>query len=118
MVSFPKYKTLQCTNVCENHTLPYNDFLNFYYSAWIETLNWVRAQDIDVTDKDQLAQRDYIVDLHQLLLDLVREGQSWDQLYRNVKFSDEVKSWTVYDRMHTLNILGMFRWLCNHRRDE
>ena len=55
---------------------------------------------------------------HQQVLDLVRKGQSWDELYRNVKFSDEVKKWTGYDQMHVLNILGMYRWVSNHRRGE
>jgi len=32
-----------------------------------------------------------MVDLHQQVLDLVRAGQPWDQLYRNVRFSDEVQ---------------------------
>jgi hypothetical protein len=29
-----------------------------------------------------------------------------------------VKSWTAFDTMHTLNVLGMFRWVTNHRRGE
>lgn len=127
MVLFPKYKALQCTDVCESKSMPYNDFLDFYYPGWIETLDWVLAQDVDfievghyspATKKDQQALRDYMVDLHQQVLDLVRKGQSWDQLYRNVKFSNDVKSWIGYDSMRTLNILGMYRWVSNHRRGE
>lgn len=45
-------------------------------------------------------------------------SQSWDQLYRNIKFSDEVRHWTAFDTMHTLNVIGMFRWVGNHRRGE
>lgn len=127
MVLFPKQKALQCTDVCESRSMPYNDFLDFYYPGWIETLDWVLKQDVDVIDvghytlatkKDEQALRDYMVDLHQQVLDLVRQGQSWDQLYRNVKFSDEVKGWTGYDTMHVLNIVGMHRWVSNHRRGE
>jgi hypothetical protein len=62
--------------------------------------------------------RSYMVDLHQQVLDLMRAGQSWDQLYRNVKFSDEVQHWTAFSTMKTLNILGMYRWVANHRRGE
>lgn len=125
MVLFPKQKALQCTDVCESQSMPYNDFLDFYYDGWIETLNWVMAQDVDIIDvghyspatkKDQQALRDYMIDLHQQVLDLVRKGQSWDQLYRNVRFSDEVKKWIGYDQMRVLNILGMYRWVSNHRR--
>jgi glyoxylase-like metal-dependent hydrolase (beta-lactamase superfamily II) len=96
MVLFPNYKALQCTDVCESKTMPYNDFLDFYYPGWIETLDWVAQQDVDVIDvghytpatkADQAALRSYMVDLHQQVLDLMRAGQSWDQLYRNVKFS-------------------------------
>ena len=125
MVLFPKYKALQCTDVCENHSMPYNDFIDFYYDGWIETLDWVLAQDVDIIDighytpaakPDELALRAYMIDLHSQVLNLTREGQSWDQLYRNVKFSDEVKKWTGYEPMRTLNILGMARWVSNHRR--
>jgi glyoxylase-like metal-dependent hydrolase (beta-lactamase superfamily II) len=118
MVLFPAYKALQCTDVCESKSMPYNDFLDFYYDGWIETLDWVLQQDVDIIDvghyspatkADIAAERAYMVDLHQQVLDLVRAGQSWDQLYRNVKFSNQVRKWIAFDTMHTLNILGMFR---------
>ncbi len=127
MVLFPGYKALQCTDACESKSMPYNDFLDFYYDGWIETLDWVAQQDVDVIDvghyspatkADEAALRAYMVDLHQQVLALVRAGQLWDQLYRNVRFSDEVKKWTAFDTMHTLNVLGMYRWVTNHRRGE
>ncbi|ENU24474.1 hypothetical protein F993_00716 [Acinetobacter proteolyticus] len=125
MVLFPKYKALQCTDVCESKSMPYNDFLDFYYTGWIDTLNWVIKQDVDFIDvghyspatrEDQIALRDYIVDLHQQVLDLVRAGQSWDQLYRNVKFSPNVQNWIGFSTMKMPNIQGMYRWVSNHRR--
>lgn len=125
MVLFPKYKALQCTDVCESKSMPYNDFLDFYYPGWIETLDWVLAQDVNFIDvghytpatkSDQLALKNYMVDLHQQVLDLTRQGQTWDQLYRNVKFSPEVQGWIGFGSMKTLNILGMHRWVTNHRR--
>jgi glyoxylase-like metal-dependent hydrolase (beta-lactamase superfamily II) len=127
MVLFPQYKALQCTDVCESKSMPYNDFLDFYYPGWIETLDWVLQQDVDVIDighyspatkPDIAVERAYMVDLHQQVLDLVRSGQSWDQLYRNVKFNDETKKWIGFDTMKTLNIMGMYRWVSNHRRGE
>ena len=127
MVLFPAYKALQCTDVCESGSMPYNDFLDFYYDGWIDTLNWVLEQDVDIIDvghyspatKEKIAaERAYMVDLHQQVLDLVRAGQSWDELYRNVHFSENVRKWTAFDTMHTLNILGMYRWVSNHRRGE
>lgn len=127
MIYFPGYKALQCTDVCESKSMPYNDFLDFYYPGWIETLDWVIRQDVDIIDvghytpatkADIIAERNYMVDLHQQVLGLVRAGQSWDELYRNVKFSPEVQKWTAFDLMKTLNILGMYRWVSNHRRGE
>jgi glyoxylase-like metal-dependent hydrolase (beta-lactamase superfamily II) len=127
MILFPAYKALQCTDVCESKSMPYNDFLDFYYDGWIETLDWVLQQDVDVIDvghytpatkADEAALRTYMIDLHQQVLDLVRAGQSWDQLYRNIRFSDQVKKWTAFDIMRTLNIMGMYRWVSNHRRGE
>lgn len=35
-----------------------------------------------------------------------------------MKFSDETKKWIGFDTMKTLNILGMYRWVSNHRRGE
>jgi len=125
MVSFPQFRALQCTDVCENHTMPYNDFLDFYYDGWIETLEWVVKQDVDIIDighytpatvADERALLAYMLDLHQQVLTLVRKGQSWDELYRNVTFSDSTKQWFGYDSMHLLNIVGMYRWVTNHRR--
>jgi glyoxylase-like metal-dependent hydrolase (beta-lactamase superfamily II) len=127
MVLFPKYKALQCTDVCEHASMPYNDFLDFYYPGWIETLDWVARQDVEFIDighytpatrADEAALRDYMVDLHQQVLDLARAGQSWDQLYRNVRFSDATRKWIGFDAMNRLNILGMYRWVSNHRRGE
>jgi glyoxylase-like metal-dependent hydrolase (beta-lactamase superfamily II) len=127
MILFPAYKAVQCTDVCESGSMPYNDLLDFYYDGWIETLDWVLEQDVDVIDvghyspatkQDIAAERAYMVDLHQQVLDLVRAGQSWDELYRNVRFSDAVKKWTAFDTMHVLNVLGMYRWVSNHRRGE
>lgn len=127
MVLFPAYKALQCTDVCESKSMPYNDFLDFYYPGWIETLDWVIKQDVDFIDvghytpatkADEVALRAYMIDLHQQVLDLVRAGQSWDQLYRNVTFSDESRKWIGFDAMNKLNILGMHRWVSNHRRGE
>ncbi|MDV4102679.1 MBL fold metallo-hydrolase [Elizabethkingia anophelis] len=124
-VLFPKYKALQLTDVGESKTMPYNDFLDFYYDGWIETLDWALQQDVDYIDvghytpatlEDLRKEKEYMLSLHQQVLNLVREGQSWDQLYRNVKFSDEVKKWGGFDTMNKLNILGMYRWVTNHRR--
>jgi hypothetical protein len=59
-----------------------------------------------------------MVDLHQQVLNLIRQGESWDDLCRNVRFSDERKKWTGYDQMRILNIMGMYRWVSPHRRGE
>ena len=94
LVYFPRHKALQCTDICQSDTFPYNDFLDFYYGGWIESLDWVLQQDIDVIDighytpatkEDIRDLREYMVDLHGQVLHLVREGQHWDQLYRNVE---------------------------------
>ncbi|RKF37370.1 hypothetical protein BCY89_06985 [Sphingobacterium siyangense] len=57
-----------------------------------------------------------MVDLDQEVLQFAREGQSWDQLYRNIKFSDEIRKWGGFDAMNKLNVLGLYRWVTNHRR--
>lgn len=125
MVLFPKQRALQCTDVCESKTMPYMDFLDFYYDGWIETLDWVLKQDVDVIDvghytpatkDDQRALRAYLIDLHGQVLDLVRKGETWDQIWRHVTFKDDYKSWFGYEFMRVPNIEGMYRWVSNHRR--
>jgi hypothetical protein len=127
MILFPAHRALQCTDVCESKSMPYNDFLDFYYDGWIETLDWVLQQDVDIIDvghyspatkADEAALRAYIVDLHQQVLDLVRQGMTWDQLYRRITYPDEVRKWIAFDTMRILNTLGMYRWVENHRRGE
>ena len=113
MVQFPSYKALQCTDVCESKSMPYNDFLDFYYEGWIETLDWAIKQDVETIDvghytpatkADIVAERNYVVDLHRQVLDLERAGQTWDQLYRNVKFSEDVQKWTGFSTRGCLDI--------------
>lgn len=125
MVLFPKDKVLQCTDICQSKTMPYMDFLDFYYDGWIQSLDWVLAQDVDYIDvghyspatkDDQRALRDYMVDLHGQVLSLVRKGETWDQVWRHVTFKDEYKSWFGYAAMRVPNIAGMHRWVTNHRR--
>lgn len=125
MVSFPKYHALQCTDVCEHASMPYNDFLDFYYDGWIETLDWVIQQNPVIIDighytpasvADERALRTYMVDLHAQVLGLVRAGQTWDELYRHVTFRAPTTGWIGFDTMRVLNILGMYRWVTNHRR--
>jgi glyoxylase-like metal-dependent hydrolase (beta-lactamase superfamily II) len=125
LVYFPRHKALQCTDICQSNTFPYNDFLDFYDEGWIETLDWILAQDVEIIDvghdwpahTENVRQlREYMVDVHDQVLKLVRQGQHWDQLYRNVQFKDEYKPWVGYEQMRVLNILGMYRWVTNHRR--
>jgi glyoxylase-like metal-dependent hydrolase (beta-lactamase superfamily II) len=125
MVLFPRYRALQCTDVCQSKTFPFMDFLDFYYDGWIETLDWVLQQDVDVIDvghykpgtkEDQRALRDYMIDLHDQVLALVREGRTWDELWRNVKFKDSYKEWFGWEHMRFPNILGMHRWVVPRRR--
>jgi len=101
MVLYPKYEALQCSDVCRNMTLPYNDFLDFYYFDWIKALDWVATHDVDIIDvghyelstrKERATLRVYLTDLNRKILDMVRQGQSWDQLYRSTQSTDEVKS--------------------------
>lgn len=114
VVIFPDYKAMQLTDIGESNTMPYNDFLDFYYDGWIETLDWALKQDVSYIDVGHYTPatlenikdlREYMVDLHAQVLSLIRRGQSWDQLYRNAKFSDKVKKWGYFETMNKLNIL-------------
>ncbi len=125
VVTFPDYKAMQLTDIGESNTMPYNDFLDFYYDGWIKTLDWAIKQDVSYIDVGHYTPatlenikdlREYMISLHSQVLSLVRQGQSWDQLYRNVKFSEKVKKWGGFEAMSKLNVIGMYRWVTNHRR--
>ena len=35
-----------------------------------------------------------------------------------IRFSDEVKKWTAFDTLYTLNVMGMSCWVSIHRRGQ
>ncbi len=125
-VWIPALSAMQCTDVCQSQTFPYMDFLDFYYPGWIETLDWVIEKDPGVievghytpaTTEDQIALRDYMTELYDQVIALHREGQPWDQLWRNVDAAEPYRDdWFGYELMRFANIQGMFRWVDNHRR--
>jgi hypothetical protein len=96
-----------------------------YYDGWIETVKWILKQDIDFIDTGHdtanLAQQqvhlDYMIDLHDQILSLVRQGRQWEEMFRNVHFSDKVKKFRNFDNA-TMNMLGMYRWVVEHQRGE
>jgi glyoxylase-like metal-dependent hydrolase (beta-lactamase superfamily II) len=124
-VYFPKYKALNCPDVCRGDTLPFQDLHDMYYDGWIKTVRWVLKQDIEFIDTGHdtgnLAQQqvhlDYMIDLHDQILALVRQGRQWEEMFRNVHFSDNVKKFRNFDNA-TMNMLGMYRWVTEHQRGE
>jgi glyoxylase-like metal-dependent hydrolase (beta-lactamase superfamily II) len=125
LVYFPAYKALQCVDVCEaGRALPFNDLPDFYYDGFIETLDWVIKLNPEIintghgmgTTEDQQVARAYMTNLHDQVLALIRKGEEWDHLYRDVKFTDEEKKYPNYDANHILNIMGMYRYVSEHHR--
>ncbi|MNE32166.1 Beta-lactamase 2 precursor [compost metagenome] len=125
LVHFPAQRAMQCTDICQSKTFPYMDFMDFYYDGWIKSLDWVIEQNVDVIDvghyspatvQDQIALRTYLTGLHDQIGNLIREGKTWDQIWRGVKYTGEQRSWFGYDAMRFANIVGMYRWVVNHRR--
>jgi glyoxylase-like metal-dependent hydrolase (beta-lactamase superfamily II) len=124
MIHFPKQRAMMAADFCPVGALPYNDFLDFYYDGWMESLHWLNRQEFDILEgghydlgtKNEVGINiEYMQSLHDQVLALVRAGQSWDQLWRNVKL-DKFKDRIGYADMRVLNIEGMFRWVSNHRR--
>jgi glyoxylase-like metal-dependent hydrolase (beta-lactamase superfamily II) len=125
LVYFPKYKALQCTDICGSDSLPYGELPDFYYDGWVETLLWIQHLDIRWIDdghhklatKDQEKQLlQYFQELHNQVLDFVRRGESWEQIYHDVQFKDVYKKWTDFDSYHASNARGMYEWISLHRR--
>lgn len=125
LVHFPAQRALQCTDICQSQTMPYMDFMDFYYDGWIESLDWVIEQDVDLIDvghyspatvQDQVALREYLTGLHDQIGDQIRAGKTWDQTWRAVRYTDEQREWFGFDAMRFANIVGMHRWVVHHRR--
>jgi len=116
---------MHATDYCPVNALPWNDFTDFYYDGWIENLEWLSKQDFEILEaghyeigkKVNVAlDMEYLKNLHDQVLDLIRRGCSWDQLYRLVKMDEKFKTWIGAQDMFLRNISGMYRWVSNHRR--
>lgn len=125
LIHFKKARAIVAADFCPVGALPYNDFLDFYHDGWMQSLQWLNQQDFDLLEgghydlgtKGEVALNiEYMQSLHDQVLNLVREGYSWDQLYRNVRFDPKFHTRIGYDDMRILNIAGMYRWVSNHRR--
>jgi glyoxylase-like metal-dependent hydrolase (beta-lactamase superfamily II) len=125
IIEFPRQRAVSAVDFCPVNALPYNDFLDFYYDGWIESLEYLSRLDFDTleaghyelgTKANVALNLEYMRRLHDQVLNLVRQGQSWDQLYRNVKTDKKFQGWIGYPGMSILNTLGMYRWVSNHRR--
>jgi hypothetical protein len=86
--------------------LPFNDLPDFYYDGLIDTLDWIIKLNPELintghgmgTTEDQRVARAYMIRLHDQVLALVRKGENWDQLYREVNFTDEERSTEIARR--------------------
>ena len=124
-IYYPRQKVMHATDYCPVNALPWNDFTDFYYDGWIENLEWLSKQDFEILEaghyeigkKVNVAlDMEYLKNLHDQVLDLIRRGCSWDQLYRLVKMDEKFKTWIGAQDMFLRNISGMYRWVSNHRR--
>lgn len=124
-IFLPRHRVMHATDYCPVNALPYNDFVDFYYDGWMENLEWVNRQDFDILEGGHYEQGtkanvtlniEYMRSLHDQVLNLLRQGQTWDQLYRNVRMDDKFKNWIGVQDMWFPNIVGMHRWISNHRR--
>jgi glyoxylase-like metal-dependent hydrolase (beta-lactamase superfamily II) len=50
MIHFPRQGAMMAVDICPVGALPFNDFLDFYYDGWMESLRWLDRQDFDVLD--------------------------------------------------------------------
>jgi glyoxylase-like metal-dependent hydrolase (beta-lactamase superfamily II) len=125
IIEFPRHRAVSAVDFCPVNALPYNDFLDFYYDGWMESLEYLNQLDFDTLEGGhyELGTKaivplniEYMRSLHDQVLNLIRAGQSWDQLYRNVKIDQKFQGWIGYPGMKVLNIMGMYRWVSNHRR--
>jgi glyoxylase-like metal-dependent hydrolase (beta-lactamase superfamily II) len=125
VIEFPRQRTVMAVDFCPVNGLPYNDLPDFYYDGWMESLEYLNTLDFDILEGGHLElgtkanvalNIEYMRSLHDQVLMLIREGQPWDQLSRNVKIDQKFRNWAYYDERRVLNILGMYRWVSGHRR--
>lgn len=125
LLHYPHHRLVQAVDFCPVGAVPYNDFLDFYYDGWIANLEWLQRLDFDVLESGHYAlgtkaevavNIDYMRDLHDQVLALLRAGQSWDELYRNVRAAPAYAQRKGFATMRLANIAGMYRWVTHHRR--
>jgi glyoxylase-like metal-dependent hydrolase (beta-lactamase superfamily II) len=125
VIEFPRQRAVMAVDFCPVNGLPYNDLPDFYYDGWMESLEYLNALDFDILESGHLElgtkpnvalNIEYMRSLHDQVLTLIRQGQPWDQLSRNVKTDPKFRNWAFYDERRVLNILGMYRWVSGHRR--
>jgi glyoxylase-like metal-dependent hydrolase (beta-lactamase superfamily II) len=124
LIHFAGPRAMMAVDFCPVGALPFNDFQDFYYDGWMESLDWLNRQDFDILEgghyslgekKEVAINLEYMQSLHDQVLKLIRAGQSADQLWRNVKL-EKFQERIGYQDMRVLNIMGMVRWVSNHRR--
>ncbi len=125
MIEFARQGLLLATDFCPIRRVPYYDFPDFYYDGWMKSLYWIADHDFtflgsghwDIGIKSDLyLQIDYMTNLHDEVLRLVRSGKGWDEIYKLVRFSDEHRALGSFLEMWFANVLGMYRWVSTHRR--
>lgn len=125
VVEFPRQGLLLATDFCPVGRVPFSDLPDFYYDGWMESLAWIQDRQPRLVDgghwelgtvADVEVQIAYMTHLHREVLRLVRAGQSWDELYRNVGFDESFQQLAGFSEHRFANILGMYRWVSQHRR--
>lgn len=125
VIEFARQRTLRATDFCPIRRVPFGDFADFYYDGWMRSLEWVASRAPGLVDgghghlgtvADVDVQLSYMGNLHAEVLRLVRAGQPWDELYRNVEFDPVHRQLQGFEVMRFANILGMHRWVAQHRR--
>jgi hypothetical protein len=124
LVHFHRNRAIQAVDVVTPGAVPFNELPDFYYDGWIATLRWLLAQDVDIIEgghhrlgtlADVTLNLEYLTSLHNQILEHVRAGRCWDELFRKIDHAPAVRALDNFESKWVLNALGMHRWITAHR---
>lgn len=124
LVRFPRQRAIQAVDITTPGSVPFNEFPDFYYDGWVETLQWILRQDIDIVEgghhrlgslDDVRVNLEYLTSLHDQIVHHVRAGRCWEELFRKLEFAPEFRALDGFEKKWILNAMGMHRWVIAHR---
>ena len=124
VLRFPREKLIFAVDFIPVGAMAFRDFPDAYLTDWIESLKKVEALEFDTlapghgplgSKQSVVDFRTYMEDLYTQVLTAVRAGKSVEETKAAVDLK-KYASWSGYEQMRDLNVVGMYRMVTSNRR--